>query len=1072
MEKIGNKRRLFRRWCAWACSFAVLSGSVCFAAIGDPSPGELLTKAGQEMKAKKYGDAIDTMYLYLDLVEPSTSPGVIKIAQDLRMKLIAILIETDRLDEAPPVLQDYIDKPLGEYPRLARNLLATCLYETGSFEDCVVAVTNALRYNEDPASRAGENPNPDGDKKDYTMFEVKNLELEYSHENIVALYMTMAESYFNIEKWEESITAFQYVAEHTTDAQGEGYAIMQMINAMVAMPDFERIAEWIPQLYRTPARFNIRVNLALMNVAASLYGEGNFDEALPLYRMILPREELLAYQEERLREMRKDAGLAAEEGMEVSAEEALLFGVADEREATEEEMEEDGDELIAKPKEITELENLIIQVKDLPPYENDIKYRMAQIYSEVDRYWEAVKFLDIVYMADPESDMGKFSFYQLIKILLQELDELADAERRAFEYLTEHREGVKPRQIAYQLTNYYQKNDKMESIRGLLPYIDGLVRTNETRILQYDVELYFMQAVADLVLFNFPECEQAFKRVLDEFPGSKQESNSLYWYGMSMLFQQKFAEAYEVFEDYAVRCPDGDWIDEASFQGGVCMFGIAGNSPDPDYAAASNRCNYVIATYPNLDPDASDGSSIFPQACNMRGDFYGANGELEKAEVDYRKAIEYANHRRTLSDEYAKKHDQATYAVFKLAAIFKAMDQYDAGILLVEEYLEEWKAEADIAKALFWIGKSKLQKGAFLKDKAAASALVDEVVDDYLAAIIEYGTDVLEYGVDMMIDELVNVTSLWLNEEKRTILLDELQVAIETTDSLALKLRLRVVVAMITKTESVLGRQLLAELSDFDQVSPPVLSIICKISIEMEDYSRAEELLEIFNTKFEDSEFIKKAYKLRVLGQYAAKEYEEALATVDGVQELYSDDYDMSWAQLMRAQLLLEQGLFDEATDANMMVLGVPAWRGVPVARATYQLGQVEERAGRFDTAFAYYQRVYFQYKGYADGYWAAEGYLASANCLQKLGLETDRRNTFIAMLYDSYVNTLPQADVARDVLGAAEVAEIEGKIQGGATTNITVVIETDMPETETNKTETVEGDAPEVDTVATGGEE
>ena len=71
--------------------------------------------------------------------------------------------------------------------------------------------------------------------------------------------------------------------------------------------------------------------------------------------------------------------------------------------------------------------------------------------------------------------------------------------------------------------------------------------------------------------------------------------------------------------------------------------------------------------------------------------------------------------------------------------------------------------------------------------------------------------------------------------------------------------------------------------------------------------------------------------------------------------------------------------------------------------------------------AFGFYQRTYFQYKGHAGGKWAADAYLASARCLDILGLENDKRNTFRAMLFDPFVNKLEQANVAREILGQTE---------------------------------------------------
>ena len=52
-------------------------------------------------------------------------------------------------------------------------------------------------------------------------------------------------------------------------------------------------------LYKTDARYDIRVNMAIMTTASILYNVGEFDSALLLYRMVLPREELISYQREK-----------------------------------------------------------------------------------------------------------------------------------------------------------------------------------------------------------------------------------------------------------------------------------------------------------------------------------------------------------------------------------------------------------------------------------------------------------------------------------------------------------------------------------------------------------------------------------------------------------------------------------------------------------------------------------------------------------------------------------------------------------------------------------------------------
>jgi hypothetical protein len=69
-------------------------------------------------------------------------------------------------------------------------------------------------------------------------------------------------------------------------------------------------------------------------------------------------------------------------------------------------------------------------------------------------------------------------------------------------------------------------------------------------------------------------------------------------------------------------------------------------------------------------------------------------------------------------------------------------------------------------------------------------------------------------------------------------------------------------------------------------------------------------------------------------------------------------------------------------------------------------------------------------------------------------------------MLFDTYVNDLPQADVARKELGASEVAEIETYLDAGGTSNLVIEVdflEKDMVDTTLSK-KTEEAAATETD--------
>ena len=352
--------------------------------------------------------------------------------------------------------------------------------------------------------------------------------------------------------------------------------------------------------------------------------------------------------------------------------------------------------------------------------------------------------------------------------------------------------------------------------------------------------------------------------------------------------------------------------------------------------------------------------------------------------------------------------------------MFDLEDRHKETVELLYEYLDRCGDEADVAKATYWIGKTKIKQG-----------LIPEAIEVYKDTILTYGNDIAQDGVDLIITETIKISKR-LSELEREILLNELEIERYDTDDKTLELRLRVLIAKMTDQANELGHQLIEELVDLTVAPPPVLAVICDASLDKQDFSRAEELLNLFITRYETSDFMRSALKLNAYCYYNRGNFDEALNIASEAQALYGTEPDLDWSQLLKGLILIKQGSLQEAEKAYRAILTVREWRGSPYAEAMFQLGRISELSGKLSTSFGWYQRTYFQYRAHAKGYWAAEAYLASAMVLGEMGLDNDKRNTYRAMLFDRYVNELPQADAAREYLGFDEVVEIETKIELG----------------------------------------
>jgi len=1002
--------------------------------LAELSASGLLNEAAKNLAVENYGAAIPYLTRYLDLMENTEDDRVVALKQVVRLKLGKISAYLDDSFSAVNYLKQYTQTLPCYRPREAWKLLALNLYESGQVELCIAAATNALsrplpkglpnqskavkteelskdemggftarqiKRIEEDAAKAGE------DLSQGISGDVPDAEPDYTVEELVLLKMTLAEAYSQLENWEASIDPYEFVIENAVAEDRRGYAIMQMVNSLIELEQFDEAKKFIVELYHTNARYDIRVNMALMSAAAALYAEAEYDSSLMLYRMVLPRSNLVAYQEDQINALRRSAGLPRVD-IQISTNETgrieTLFG--NKSSDLSQTVSEFAEGLPPKPIALVEMEESVGVLLALPSYEEDVLFRTGLLFARAGRPWEAVAALESVADRDPDGERGQEAFAEFLMILVDPLEKYERAKERGTWFLKTYTEGMGPRRVAHALTSSYQKQELWKEIKTLLPIIDRFVPSTDPLVLQYECELYYMQAIADMVLLTYQPARAGFERVLIDYPDSHQQESATYWHAMAQLFLKNHLEALDEFGSYAATWPNGNWLPSATFHSGICLFGLE------KYDEAQVRFTQVIETWPE--------SPIYSDACSMRGDLLASKGMLNEAQRDYEEAIASAQTPR-----------QDSYALFQMVTLFSLEIRHQEILDALNSYLERQGKNADVAKAAFWIGKTKIAQGHIV-----------EAVEAYHETIVNYGGNIQQDGVDLIISELLIVSKKLLKDDEREALKERLNASLQEADNVTLQLRLRVLLASMDGAEIALGTQLIAELDDLEEAPPPVLSVICDASFELKNYSRAEEILNIFQTRYEESDFMRAALKLRGFGLFNAGEHDAALKISAETQALYGTDPDAAWAQIIKGQIELQKEEFDAARKTFRAVLSVREWRGEPYAEATYYLGQVEEKAGDPRKAFGWYQRAYFQYKGYAKGVWAAEAYLASARCLKKLGLEKEYRDTFRAMLFDKYVNHLPQANDARTALGPEEVLEIIQLMAAGTQPPVTVTLD------------------------------
>lgn len=790
--------------------------------------------------------------------------------------------------------------------------------------------------------------------------------------------LLLGQALFRQSKWVDCIKPLTYTADHSTDERIKGLCQIMIVRAMVESENWRELFAWIPRLYRTDAKYDITLNLTLMKAGKARFEAGEPDDllnALLLYRMVLPREELLAFANKRTETLSRKLA------------EDKRIGI---RDADAKERQKDIDDIAESVKVLAEL----------PPYEDEVDFRIGQIYFTVKRYWEGYVLFDKLYRKDRASDIGEAAMLQSV-LILYEVKEVPRAEERIIRYLEERPDGQYARTLlSIMLRDVLADQKDFPKVIGLRKYIEALPAPVEDEAKELQSDLHYMLSFGYFQNKDYQPSTEQFTVIIEKFPSSPHVNDALYFRGMTFMLQGNYADALSDFKLYQAKNPNGEHFSASMFREAVCLFGLE----------RIRESEAVFTKFIGTFPD----DQLVSEAYSMRGDIEAAkDGQdnpntpedeydphtLDRALADYRKAIDKATTAL-----------QSSYPAFQAAKVFKLEFKWQEIIDLMNYYLERWDEMADVSEAVWWVGQSQIELGQ-----------VNEAVDAYLAAILRYGNDVSQGGVDKIIHELVKVTLYNLAEADRDGLNIKLNLKLTALDEkqVVLKLRLRVLQALLQGEEAAaaLGSELLASNQDLTTTTASSLALMCDAAVAVNDMDQMLRLYEYFIENFEESDLLWHAYRAKTYRLLAKEDYWGVLASIDEAQGLFGAEAHMGWAQIIKADTLYKMNKLEEAEEAYNMVMGVGEWRGPIFAEAMYGMGKCRLGKNDLEAAHSFFQRTYLLFKSYDNGDWAAKSYLSAADCLIKLGRGDDAINTLNAMLEDEYTKENPMADQVREQL-------------------------------------------------------
>ncbi len=925
---------LKKQWLISIVLLGIFQFTNCFTAysqnINEAGISELFSSANKFLQSGDFRSAIPFLQEAVNRTSTLTDDQGKETCQTCRFELARAQFQDGSISAAMTVLEEYLLSDPRPKESSALNLQASGFFELQEWDKVEISATKLL-----------------------------NLDRLKSEDEFNG-NLLLGQSLYRQEKWNDCIPYLEFAAENTNDKRTKRICNVMVVGAMVKSENWTSLFRLIPQLYRTEAKYDITLNLTLMQAGKSRYEDEDFLNALLLYRMVLPRNVLLDYTDKTIEEL--ENRLAAD----------VRIGIPEK-------------EISKRKNQIDELIKSKEPLIELPPYEDEVTFRIGSIYSEKKRFWEGFVLFDKLYQQDRSSDIGEASMWQSV-LILYDVGETERAEERIIKYLNENPSG----QYARSLLNLMMRDNyvkrEFNDVIDMESYLNVITEpiTEEDKAQQSD--LHYLLAFAYFQNRDYEGSFRQFSNIISLYPNSIHFNDSRYFRGMTSMLQANYNEALTDFITYRDDNESGEHSAASLFRQAVCQFGME------NIESSELLFSEFIKLYPE------DG--LVSEAYSYRADITASKeasaeipNPLDIAILDYKKGIDKAV--TTL---------QSSYAAFKAAEVYKLEDKWNEIIDLMNYYLDRWEESANVSEATFWIGRSKINLGE-----------VDSAIDSYLDAIIRFGNDINQLGVDKIINELSDSAPKLLDNDNYDLLTSRIRILESEIDSQeqVLKIRMRAVKSLIDNSEVDFAKEILEENINLQLLSPISLSIICDYLPELHP-EKISYYSNYFMSNYEDSELLWKAFKAKAHNLQSDGKNNELIFLIDEAQALFGADSYMGWAQLMKANANYELQNYLQADKDYELITGIRDWKGALHAEAWFKRGLCRQKDGELEIAHTFYQRTYLLFRGYSDGLWAAKAYLAAANILQELGKTDEAIETLNQMLNDKYLEASPLINEAR----------------------------------------------------------
>lgn len=787
------------------------------------------------------------------------------------------------------------------------------------------------------------------------------------------IYASIARCYLTLDDWTSACEPLYQAFRSAPDNLRRGRAATLLATAFLKTKALDKLYPVIPYILQRDslASHSIAFNLSALEAGDALFGDERYREALWIFRLVFPYEEVQRRTEAYLERLKKMAEYEKRSKTDPRRLMRIMEWIGD----------TEGDLKI------------LAEVKN---YDEDLFYRISRSYMDALRYYEACEAFIHLHGVTPSKERAEECLY-LAFICSSNFDKRDRFFVLARQYMDKYPGGLYYDEITMMTAQVYvqQKNWPV-----VITFLEEVLRVSPKH--QMAAECLFLLGYAHFMEEQFDKAVTRLRELRTRFPGWEQVDAAIYWTAMSLMFPGDFQGAEQEFAQ-VIKLAASKYVEDSTYRQAVCNYALG------KYDEAEKQLETFIAKYP-------DGSLRF-EAHMVRGDIAGTVGRGLDAVTYYQEALKAPDD--LINIEYYN------HAAFQSGQILYDAEKFKEVIAHFESYMARNRDGSNIPLATFWSGKSLFNLG----DQIGALNFYRQAVERFGQDRKAMGVDLI---LDEWISTTKRMTTNDVNEAW-TQMANNWDKAI-AADNHVLRLRYQRIMLYkpgLTPVAAGKIRQNLLHEENLDYASPNVMEVMLDSALAQNLTLMAMMTAERIITDFPETDIALDA-RMYIAKQSLLKAKEASSTTAANelikkaedhltiIKNVYATTGDAAEALLLLGEIYRDQKKMDQAQQCFDAVLGVKAWRSSwPVA--LHGLGLCAEAKKDWLKATAYYERIYVMYSNHRA--WVAKAYLRRAECLMQLYLETKAKETLTEFLAQEALKTFPEYEQ-----GVKLRAKLEGK--------------------------------------------